>query len=123
MNKRVNRKSVFAVFTALICVCLIFAVSVLQCRAVVITYLNGDVDGDNNISILDATKVQRLLADLCDDPDGLIAIRADVNKDGVDITDATYIQRHIVQYEVPFQIGVEMKWISQGENELPEIEA
>lgn len=68
-------------------------------------YLVGDADGDNIISVLDATKVQRLLADYVLDEDGIIALRGDVNGDGVSILDATYIQRYLADYDDGTQIG------------------
>ena len=67
-------------------------------------YLVGDADGDGIISVLDATKVQRLLADYVVDEDGMIALRGDVNGDGVSILDATFIQRYLADFDltVPF---------------------
>ena len=123
MKKRVKRKSVIAVFTALICVIMICALPVLQCQAKVITYLNGDADGDSDVSIIDATVVQRLLAELCEDRDGMIAVRADVNRNDLDIDDVTIIQRFLAEIPVPAVLGIEMKWIIKGDSELPEIDA
>ena len=70
--------------------------------------LIGDVDGDNSISILDATVIQRCLASLRDYPDGdliqpygevdgALKYYSDFNRDGErDILDATCIQRYLV---------------------------
>lgn len=58
-------------------------------------YLIGDADCDNRISIFDATKIQSVLANLDDDPDGMIALRGDINGDGLTILDATAIQRFL----------------------------
>ena len=68
-------------------------------------YLCGDADGDGTVSIFDATKIQRLLAALIDDADGMIAMRGDVNGDGLDIVDATAIQRFLAGYENIHGIG------------------
>ncbi len=58
--------------------------------------LLGDVDGDNDVSIMDATTIQRLLARLLDRPIRLDC--ADVDGDGdVSILDATKIQRYLAK--------------------------
>ncbi|MBQ9515790.1 MAG: dockerin type I repeat-containing protein [Ruminococcus sp.] len=69
------------------------------------TYILGDADGDGQITVLDATKVQRVLVDLDDDPDGMITLRGDSNRDGLDVMDATRIQRYIADYEIAVPIG------------------
>ena len=71
-----------------------------------VTFLRGDADGDGEITIIDATKIQRVRALFDDDPDGMIALRA---KSGVEpelsIMDATRIQRKIALYNDPYGIG------------------
>ncbi len=73
-----------------------------------ITFILGDADGDEVVSVLDATKVQRVLAALDSDEDGMIALRGDVNGDSLTILDATAIQRWIADYEVNDPIGTEV---------------
>ena len=65
--------------------------------------LLGDADGDGEVSILDATAVQRYLADM----DGeIVAELADVDCDGeIDVTDATFIQRWLADLPCPDGIG------------------
>ena len=60
-------------------------------------YLLGDVDGDGKVNIVDATEIQRYIADLTEfTPNQLKA--ADYNQDGqINITDATAIQFAIAQ--------------------------
>ena len=54
---------------------------------------NGDADGDGKCTILDATKIQRGIADLCPKQE-IVAAQADVDGDGaVTVLDATIIQR------------------------------
>ena len=74
--------------------------------------LLGDVDGDNSISIVDATVIQRCLASLRDYPDDdeidgsfeNIRYYSDFNRDGErDILDATCIQRYLVG--LPYSTG------------------
>ena len=90
--------------------------------ASVIKYINGDADGDGDISIFDATCLQRLLAEIIRDTDGMIAIRGDVDKNGLSITDATLIQRYLANFPDSHQIGVEMNAVIGGNVELPEKE-
>lgn len=60
-------------------------------------YLLGDADMDNNVTILDATRIQRVIADL--DSLSEIGTRiADVDRDElVTIIDATRIQRYVAE--------------------------
>lgn len=68
-------------------------------------YILGDADGNGSVEILDATKIQRLLADLETDADGRIAIRGNVRGDDIDIMDATLIQRYLAAYTVSEPVG------------------
>ena len=57
------------------------------------THDRGDADGDGTVGIMDATRIQRYLANLTDE-DGIDMIAADADLDGnVGIMDATRIQR------------------------------
>ena len=59
--------------------------------------LLGDIDGDGKVTIIDATYIQRHIAQLTTIPENRIAC-ADTDKDGkVSIIDATMIQRFIAQ--------------------------
>lgn len=84
--------------TLLLILCVIVATTFLIIPASAYSYLLGDADGDDIVTILDATHIQRVLADLTDDDDGMIALRGDTNKDGLDILDATRIQRWLAGY-------------------------
>ena len=73
-----------------------------------ITYFRGDADGDETVTILDATKIQRVLADLTDDFDGTIALRGCVTDDEgheLSILDATAIQRYLADFTDSHRIG------------------
>ena len=66
--------------------------------------LIGDADGDGDVTILDATMIQRFLADLS--VDSFDEAAADVDGDGdISILDATWIQRYLAEIENPYQIG------------------
>lgn len=69
------------------------------------TCLIGDADGDGVITILDATKVQRVLVGLDQDKDGMIYLRAGMAGKTLDILDATTIQRYLVGYSSKYPIG------------------
>lgn len=69
------------------------------------TYLSGDADGDGKITILDATKIQRLLVAMVDDADGMIALRGDSDGDGLNILDATRVQRYLASLNITASIG------------------
>ena len=79
--------------------------------AVEVTFKLGDADGDDLVTILDATKIQRVLVDLDTDADGMIALRGHVTYDSAEdsgelnIMDATRIQRWLADYTVPVEIG------------------
>ena len=70
-----------------------------------ITYLIGDSDGDGSVTIVDATLIQRVLVELEYDADGMITLRADSVGDGLDILDATRIQRFLADMYVTTTLG------------------
>ena len=67
-------------------------------------YKRGDADGDGEISVLDATVIQKVLASVIRDEHGYIAYRGDVTGDGLDITDATAIQKYLASLSNPYGI-------------------
>lgn len=73
------------------------------------TFILGDSDGDGVVTIIDATKVQRVLAGLDPDDDGMIALRS-VTESGepLNIMDATRIQRYLAGFEADNEIGNEV---------------
>ena len=66
--------------------------------------LIGDADCDNEVTILDATAIQRDLAAI-EKLFGISTVLADVDGDGVTILDATYIQRWLAGLSCPEGIG------------------
>lgn len=69
------------------------------------SYLRGDSDGNGKINILDATLIQRVIADIQSDDDGMIALRAALSGDTLDIIDVTCLQRYIAQMPTPYPIN------------------
>ena len=68
-------------------------------------YILGDADGDGDITILDATVIQRYLASFAVQKPEYVEKCGDVNGDGIDIIDATCIQRYLASFTVPYEIG------------------
>lgn len=69
------------------------------------TYKCGDVNGDNDVAIGDATLIQRHVA-LVDTLTGVAAIAADANQDGdIAIVDATLVQRFVAKIVDDNNIG------------------
>lgn len=65
----------------------------------------GDADNDGKISILDATTIQKRLANIITDETGRIKLCGDITADVLDITDATQIQKYLAHIPVPYLIG------------------
>ena len=70
-------------------------------------YLIGDTDGSEDVSILDATAIQRILAELDYDP--YYVIRGTITDKELNILDATAIQRYLAEFEDPHGIGAVSK--------------
>ena len=70
------------------------------------SWIMGDTDGDGEISILDATVIQRYLADFEVKYPERVKKCGDINGDGVDILDATLIQRYLAAYTIPYPIDI-----------------
>lgn len=76
-------------------------------------YLRGDANGDGFVTIYDVTALQRHLANL----ELLLETNltaADIDVNGLDITDATNIQRYLAEYENVYNVG---EWINIGATE------
>ena len=75
--------------------------------------LRGDANGDGYVTIYDVTALQRHLANLeLLSENNLTAADIDVN--GLDITDATNIQHYLAEYENVYNVG---EWINIGATE------
>ena len=67
------------------------------------TMIRGDSDGDGRVTIIDATVIQRVLVGL--PVASFNEICSDVDGNGLDITDATKIQRYLADIPDPYHIG------------------
>ena len=77
-------------------------------------YMAGDADDDWEITVLDATLIQKTLAMLIDDTDGKISVRGDLYGEGLNILSATAIQKYIALIDCGVSIG-EIKNYETGE--------
>ena len=101
------------IISFLLAVIILFTTAIGAFSAV-ITYIRGDADGDGDVSSIDLAVILRKLNDM---PLPYIYVRAaDINGDGLDITDATYIQRYLVEMPNPYHIGTTVRF---DEYELP----
>lgn len=70
------------------------------------SYILGDVDGDGNVTSIDATFIQRYLANMSVDAIDFDYLAADVDGDGnVTSMDATFIQRYLALMKIAYPIG------------------
>lgn len=69
------------------------------------SYKIGDADGNGVIEVVDATLIQRVVTSLSSDDDGMIARRGDGNGDGLDIADATAVQRYTLDISCRYRVG------------------
>ena len=73
-----------------------------------VTKLLGDVDGNGEVTIIDATLLQRYLVEL--NVNAFDSEAADTDGDGdISIADATFIQRWLAQIPTPYNIGDPIK--------------
>ena len=68
-------------------------------------YILGDYDGNREVNILDATKIQRKLAAFTVNTDDNAEKRGDINGGGLDIIDVTLIQRRLAELDDDHPIG------------------
>ena len=86
----------------LVLICIMIAVSMILPVSAASSYLRGDADGDGEVTITDATAIQRTLAEI--PTASFFEKAADVDGDGLNIMDATNIQRYLAQFENTYHI-------------------
>ena len=83
-------------------ICLLVTISMVIPVSAASSYLRGDADGDSEVTIADATVIQRTLANI---PTASFFKKAtDVDGDGLNIMDATNIQRYLAGFENTYHI-------------------
>ena len=96
-------------------------------------YILGDADGDGEVTVVDATIIQRVLANFdftrMDLPEGMdaekflagVALRGDVDDNGdLESIDVTFILRYNVFMRTPYPIGEEIYLPTEPPTEAPE---
>lgn len=84
------------------------------------SYVFGDVDGDGDITILDVTTIQRILAHMTTDSTGAYTLRGDVDGDGeLTSNDVTWLKRHLAHMTVPYPIGDVVEAPTEPETTAP----
>lgn len=91
-----------SIFTALMLFTMIIGTAIASHAAV---YKMGDTDRDGEVTITDATVIQRVLAEMIEDTDGHILKYGDINGNGLSIMDVTHIQRYLAQMDDGYPIG------------------
>lgn len=69
------------------------------------SFICGDYNNDRTVDITDATMIQLELSESIPESDIKTAERCDLDENGLDITDASRIQRYLVELETPYSIG------------------
>ena len=69
------------------------------------SFICGDYNNDRTVDITDATMIQLELSESIPESDIKTAERCDLDENGLDITDASRIQRYLVELETPYPIG------------------
>lgn len=69
------------------------------------SYLLGDTDGSGQVDIMDATKLQRILAGYTGETDERASERGRITGDRLNIVDATQIQMFLATFTVNYPIG------------------
>ena len=69
------------------------------------SFIRGDYDNSGKVDLTDATMIQYELIRLNAEKDAKSEERCDMQGDGLDINDSTYIRRYLCDYYTPYDIG------------------
>ena len=69
------------------------------------TYVLGDANGDGEITLMDATVIQRYLSCLPVSVPDIVARNGDITGEGIEVSAATWIQRHVAETVIPYEVG------------------
>ncbi len=79
------------------------------------SYLLGDTDGSGDVNVMDATKIQRIIADYDENADEKMLRRANVTGEPeLNIVDATVIQLFVADYKTPYAVGEKLLYDCVG---------
>lgn len=71
-----------------------------------VSFLLGDVNDDGEVNIIDSTIIQRVLAKIIVDTDGMISLRGDIDDNGLSIDDVTLLGRYHAHIHVDYPINM-----------------
>ena len=95
-------KKFFSLLLAAVLIISVMAAGMVPVLA--LTYRVGDADSDGDVTIFDATQIQRSLAKMSVDA-GFSAVAADADRNGkLEIYDVTEIQRYLAHYVTAYPI-------------------
>ena len=95
--KRLKKYTVYLLLTAILLAAAAFSV------AADTIYIRGDAYRDGAVTVLDATTVQKKLVDL--NVYSFNEKAADIDGNGLDVNDATNIQRYVALFDDLYEIG------------------
>lgn len=70
-----------------------------------VSFLLGDVNDDGEVNIIDSTIIQRVLAKIIVDTDGMISLRGDIDDNGLSIDDVTLLGRYHAHIHLDYPIN------------------
>lgn len=83
-------------------------------------YMIGDVDDDDDVTVLDATIVLRVSAGMMKDPDGMMTLRGDIDESGdLDPLDATLILRYNADIKTKYPVGEYREYPTEEPTQAP----
>ena len=88
-----------------------------------LTHIKGDTDCDGEVNIIDATKIQRVIAEIISDDDNIHRY-GDIDGNGLSIIDATLVQYYLAQCRNTYHIGEMFEYddpIKPGETQTPSV--
>lgn len=88
---------------SILIICLIAVIIMTLPVSAASSYIRGDADGDGDVAIMDVTVIQRKLVDL--EVPYFDERAADVDGDELSITDATWIQRYLAEFQNIYHIN------------------
>ena len=79
-------------------------------------YIRGDSDSDGEVTVMDATNIQKILAYLITDYDEMTVVRSKTSDDNLSVLDATLIQKYLAHISNPNRINEAVKYSPSDTN-------
>lgn len=86
------------------------------------TYKLGDTNMDGAVTVSDVSENQRVIAQFNADKKGYIKLLGDVNGGGLDITDATELQKYLADYKTEYPINKKLISTGAGDSIVDNVE-